>query len=174
VDQIISACITAAVSVISVFVAHALLGSRWRKEREEKQWAEALAMARVAEAPEESEIARAIARHRLAQLGIGTDWIAEARHVHKRAAFDLFKAPGLSPAELDTVERAIASPEPALDQDIVKVIDIATWIDHAFHVAGSEARAEEDTRVRIFVLIALFSFIFICLAFAAVARSLGL
>ena len=41
------------------------------------------------------------------------------------------------------------------------------WIEHAFERARADARPEEDTRVRIFLILAVFSCVFVCLALGA-------
>ena len=42
------------------------------------------------------------------------------------------------------------------------------WVEHAFGRARADARAEEDTRVRIFVILSIFSAVFVCLTLGAV------
>ena len=46
------------------------------------------------------------------------------------------------------------------------------WVEHSFGRARADARPEEDTRVRIFVLLALFSVVFGCLALGAARAAL--
>lgn len=46
------------------------------------------------------------------------------------------------------------------------------WIEHAFERARADARPEEDTRVRIFLILALFSVVFSCLALGAAYAAL--
>lgn len=46
------------------------------------------------------------------------------------------------------------------------------WVEHSFGRARADARPEEDTRVRIFVLLALFSAVFVCLALGAARAAL--
>jgi len=49
----------------------------------------------------------------------------------------------------------------------------AVWfIEHAFERARTEGKAEEDTRVRIFVIMAVFSGVFVCLALGAAYAAL--
>ena len=49
----------------------------------------------------------------------------------------------------------------------------AMWrIEHSFGRARADARPEEDTRVRIFVILSLFSAVFVCLALGAVNAAL--
>ncbi|WP_442880513.1 peptidoglycan D,D-transpeptidase FtsI family protein [Brevundimonas sp.] len=45
-------------------------------------------------------------------------------------------------------------------------------IEHSFGRARADARPEEDTRVRIFVILSLFSFVFVCLALGAANAAL--
>jgi len=42
------------------------------------------------------------------------------------------------------------------------------WVEHAFGRAHADARPEEDTRVRIFVILSMFSAVFVCLTLGAV------
>ena len=42
------------------------------------------------------------------------------------------------------------------------------WVEHAFGRAHANARPEEDTRVRIFVILSAFSLVFVCLTLGAV------
>lgn len=46
------------------------------------------------------------------------------------------------------------------------------WVEHAFGRARADARPEEDTRVRIFVVLTAFSAVFFCLALGAVNAAL--
>lgn len=46
------------------------------------------------------------------------------------------------------------------------------WVEHAFGRAHADARPEEDTRVRIFVILSAFSAVFVCLAAGAVHAAL--
>lgn len=46
------------------------------------------------------------------------------------------------------------------------------WVEHSFGRAHADARPEEDTRVRIFVILSLFSAVFICLAMGAAHAAL--
>ena len=46
------------------------------------------------------------------------------------------------------------------------------WVEHAFGRAHAKARPEEDTRVRIFVILSVFSAVFVCLALGAVNAAL--
>ncbi|MDO9588119.1 MAG: penicillin-binding protein 2 [Brevundimonas sp.] len=46
------------------------------------------------------------------------------------------------------------------------------WVEHAFGRAHADARPEEDTRVRIFVVLAAFSFVFVCLTLGAAHAAL--
>jgi cell division protein FtsI (penicillin-binding protein 3) len=46
------------------------------------------------------------------------------------------------------------------------------WVEHAFGRAHADARPEEDTRVRIFVILSLFSAVFVCLAVGAAHAAL--
>ena len=46
------------------------------------------------------------------------------------------------------------------------------WIEHAFERARADARPEEDTRVRIFLILAVFSVVFGCLALGAAYAAL--
>lgn len=46
------------------------------------------------------------------------------------------------------------------------------WIEHAFERARADDRAEEDTRVRIFVIMGVFSLVFLCLALGATYAAL--
>ncbi len=46
------------------------------------------------------------------------------------------------------------------------------WVEHSFGRAHADARPEEDTRVRIFVILSLFSAVFCCLALGAAHAAL--
>ena len=46
------------------------------------------------------------------------------------------------------------------------------WVEHSFGRAHADARPEEDTRVRIFVILSLFSVVFCCLALGAAHAAL--
>ena len=46
------------------------------------------------------------------------------------------------------------------------------WVEHAFGRAHANARPEEDTRVRIFVILSVFSAVFVCLTLGAVHAAL--
>ncbi|MGZ9114457.1 MAG: peptidoglycan D,D-transpeptidase FtsI family protein, partial [Brevundimonas sp.] len=46
------------------------------------------------------------------------------------------------------------------------------WVEHSFGRAHADARPEEDTRVRIFVILSLFSMVFVCLAVGAAHAAL--
>lgn len=46
------------------------------------------------------------------------------------------------------------------------------WVEHSFGRARADARPEEDTRVRIFVILSLFSAVFVCLAVGAAHAAL--
>lgn len=46
------------------------------------------------------------------------------------------------------------------------------WLEHAFERARADGRPEEDTRVRIFFIIAIFSLIFVCLGLGAAHAAL--
>ena len=46
------------------------------------------------------------------------------------------------------------------------------WVEHSFGRAHADARPEEDTRVRIFVILSLFSAVFVCLAVGAAHAAL--
>ena len=46
------------------------------------------------------------------------------------------------------------------------------WVEHAFGRAHADARPEEDTRVRIFVILSVFSAVFVCLTLGAVHAAL--
>ena len=46
------------------------------------------------------------------------------------------------------------------------------WVEHAFGRARADARPEEDTRVRIFVILSAFSVVFVCLTLGAVHAAL--
>ncbi|WP_246328806.1 peptidoglycan D,D-transpeptidase FtsI family protein [Brevundimonas lenta] len=46
------------------------------------------------------------------------------------------------------------------------------WVEHSFGRARADARPEEDTRVRIFVILSAFSAVFICLALGAAHAAL--
>jgi cell division protein FtsI (penicillin-binding protein 3) len=46
------------------------------------------------------------------------------------------------------------------------------WVEHAFGRAHADARPEEDTRVRIFVILTVFSVVFVCLTLGAVHAAL--
>ena len=46
------------------------------------------------------------------------------------------------------------------------------WVEHAFGRAHADARPEEDTRVRIFVILSAFSAVFVCLTLGAVHAAL--
>ena len=46
------------------------------------------------------------------------------------------------------------------------------WVEHAFGRAHADARPEEDTRVRIFLILLAFSFVFVCLTLGAAHAAL--
>ena len=46
------------------------------------------------------------------------------------------------------------------------------WVEHAFGRAHADARPEEDTRVRIFVILSAFSLVFVCLTLGAIHAAL--
>ena len=46
------------------------------------------------------------------------------------------------------------------------------WVEHAFERARAHQRPEEDTRVRIFLVLAVFSVLFACLALGATRAAL--
>ena len=46
------------------------------------------------------------------------------------------------------------------------------WVEHAFERARADARPEEDTRVRIFLVMAVFSVVFVGLGIGAVHAAL--
>ena len=46
------------------------------------------------------------------------------------------------------------------------------WVEHSFGRARADARPEEDTRVRIFLILAVFSLVFVCLALGAARAAL--
>ena len=46
------------------------------------------------------------------------------------------------------------------------------WVEHAFGRAHANARPEEDTRVRIFVILSVFSAVFVCLTLGAIHAAL--
>ena len=46
------------------------------------------------------------------------------------------------------------------------------WVEHAFGRAHANARPEEDTRVRIFVIRSVFSAVFVCLTLGAIHAAL--
>lgn len=46
------------------------------------------------------------------------------------------------------------------------------WVEHAFERARADGRPEEDTRVRIFLVMAVFSAVFVCLSLGAVHAAL--
>ncbi len=173
-EQFWSAVIAAAFGVAATMATHWGVGRRWRKEREERGWAEALAMARVVESSEESELAKSIARSRLRTLGITEDWLSKSRKAEfSRSAAALFGPPRPDSEEIEAVSRALKSEPAELDPDLKRVATAMAHIDELFMRARADATAEEDTKVRIFVLLLLFSATFIVLAIGATVRALS-
>lgn len=52
------------------------------------------------------------------------------------------------------------------------LIERVWWVEHAFERARAHQRPEEDTRVRIFLVLALFAFLFACLSLGAAKAAL--
>lgn len=169
-----STIIGALIGFAASFVTHAGVGRRWAKEREERQFAEALAMARVVESAEESDLAKAIARERLRMLGVTEEWVETSRADEKRRrGWEIFGPPRMPADEIDTVERAIKAEPPKPDSDVQFLVDVVSHIDAAFNRARNDARAEEDTRVRIFLVMANFIIVFGLLMVWAAIRALS-
>lgn len=165
----------AAIAFSASYISHASAGRRWAKDREDRQYAEAIAMARIVEAADESELAKAIAKERLRTLGVTETWVEEVRqHERQRRGWELFGPPAPGEDDLEAVERALKSETIKPDKEIEYVLKAMNWVDQAFDRARADARVEEDTRVRILLLLLTFAFTFVVLAIAATLRALGL
>lgn len=168
---IISAAASATAAMAAVLITQAFTGRRWRQEREERRWAEALGLARIVSSADESDLARAIAKHRLDALGITAEWLAEHRDAERTGLADrVFGHPVFKESEIATVESALAQP-PAVDEDVGRMMNVWSRIDHMF--GRPDDRLQEETPVRIFVIATLFAMVFALLALSATVEALS-
>lgn len=170
--QIIGVGMSAAAGIAAVLITQAYTGRRWRREREEKDWAEALAMARVAADSSESALAKAIARQRLDALGINPEWVEAHRDPEAGLADQIFGKSEIDIGDLTTVADVVAAPLPAIDADLQAIVGVVRRLDDMFALARAEARPEDDIRVRIFLVMVVFCLVFGGLGLAAARLAL--
>ncbi len=158
-------------AVVTLLLGNNFVLRRWRAEREDKLWAEALALARVIENPDEAELAKAIARTRLEVLGITDDWLTQATRKREGFAAVAFPEAVMKREDTEVVRQALVR-QSSTDPDIQRVIQAVWKVEAAFERARSSGGAEEDTRIRIFLVLVLFASIFVFLSGSAVVRAL--
>ena len=158
-------------AVVTLLLGNNFVLRRWWAEREDKLWAEALALARVVENPDEAELAKAIARTRLESLGITEDWLNEATRKREGLSAVAFPDAVMKKEDTDVVRHALVH-RSAPDPDIQRVVQAIWKVEEAFERAKLDGRPEEDTRIRIFLLMVVFGSIFVFLGGSAVVRAL--
>lgn len=158
-------------AVVTLLLGNNFVLRRWRAEREDKLWAEALALARVIENPDEAELAKAIARTRLEVLGITEDWLTQAARAREGFAAVAFPEAAMKRDDADVVRHALVR-QNSTDPDIQRVINAVWKVEEAFARARSDGRAEDDTRLRIFLVLVLFASSFVFLSVSAIVRAL--
>lgn len=170
-QTILSAVLTTAGTVALAILGERHVYRRWKAERQERQWDQAIAMARVVDNPEEPEMVRALARARLDNMGVTQEWLAQVRAAqHRQLVGGIFRAhPEMTADDADAIDRAIA--EPVREGDLKEVsAAVDRIVTYSLEAQAHDAAA--DRRVRIILLATLFAAVFVSLALTSIFASL--